>query len=78
MAKAKKNTPRSGNKQRKHTKQHLTQAELAMQRTRALSRRVEEANDRLEKEQAKSKAPLRIVYEWGSTPAAPSYSIEVV
>ena len=45
MAKAKKNTPRSGAKQRKHTKQHLTQAELAMQKTKALARRVEKAHE---------------------------------
>ena len=78
MAKAKKNAARSGAKQRKHSKQHLTQAELAMQRTRALSRRVEEAHKILEEKQAESKVPLRIVYEWGVTPAAPRYSIEVV
>lgn len=78
MAKAKKNTPRSGNKQRKHSKQHFTQAELAMQRTRALARRVEEAHKVLEEKQAESNAPLRIVYEWGPTPAAPRFLIEVV
>lgn len=78
MAKAKKNTPRSGAKQRKHTKQHLTQAELAMQRTRALARRVEKAHEQLEAEQTESKTPLRIVYEWGFTPAAPSFTIESV
>lgn len=78
MAKAKKNTPRSGAKQRKHTKQHLTQAELAMQRTRALARRVEKAHEQLEEKQAESKTPLRIVYSWSHTPAAPSFTIESV
>ena len=78
MAKAKKTTPRSGAKQRKHTKQHLTQAELAMQRTRALARRVEKAHEQLEEKQKESKTPLRIVYEWSHTPAAPSFTIESV
>jgi len=40
MAKAKKNATRSGNKQRKHTKQHLTKEQLLEQRVKALSRRI--------------------------------------
>ena len=75
MAKAKKNATRSGAKQRKHSKQHLTQAELSMQKSRALARRVAVAHGALEHANQSTRVQHRIVYSWGASPAAPSFAI---
>ena len=78
MAKAKKNATRSGNKQRTHTKQHLTKEQLLEQRVKALSKRVEAAHVALDAEQARDNRPRKIIYKWGVTPAAPSFTIDEV
>lgn len=75
MGKAKKSAARSGAKQRKHTKQHLTQAELSMQKSIALARRVSEAHEQLARVTTETGKQHRIEYSWGSTPAAPTFEI---
>lgn len=80
MAKAKKNAARSGNKQRTHTKQHLTQEALAQQKSNALSRAVATAHkyigDRTEGHYApNTKKNLTLQWTWGDTPRKPRFTV---
>lgn len=54
---------------------HMTQEELAVQRAKALSRRVRAAHKAVDREIERTKKPHMIVWEWGVTPGVPSYSL---